>query len=378
MILNHRHHASKRAQLLRLRLPVAAVRTSTVEDSTAAALGLVVVSALYFDGRAHVLELPDSFFTPWHALLYAGLLVLVGWLAFVSRRAAARLRPGRIALVPAAYGPAVFGAAIFAVGGVSDMVWHSIFGVEFGIDALLSPPHLLLFCGGALLLSGPVRAFTPGSGPASTRGRLPPTLGVVGITGIAAFALSFLSAFISDSPTIALRQAPEGTAEHLIAEGAASAGLASFIVTSLVLVVPLIYLIRSGLAGPGSAVLVVTSVALWAAVLENFQGRAVVIAAFVAGGLIDVVLMAMQRAQISLQLQELVVAGALPLAVWSGGIVALEMVASVRWSPEMVTGSVLLSAMVCVAAVGVLGLVRKTPRQSQGPLLPAGPAGPEP
>ena len=378
MILNHRRHASKRAQMFRLCLPADTVRTSTVEDSIAATLGLVVVSALYFDGRAHVLELPDSFFTPWHALLYTGLLVLVAWLAVVSRRAATRHRPGRIAVIPAAYGPAVIGAAAFAVGGFSDMIWHNIFGVEFGINALLSPTHLLLFCGGALLLSGPVRAFSPGSDPASTLARIPPTLGVVGITGIAAFALSFLSAFISDSPTIALRQAPEGTAEHIIAEGAASAGLASYIVTSLVLAVPLIYLIRSGLAGPGSAMLVVTSVAIWAAVLENFQDPAMVAAAFVAGGLIDVILMAMRRAQISLQLQELVVAGSLPLAVWSGRIVALEMVASVRWSPEMVTGSVLISALVCVAAVGVLGLVRKTPRQSQGPLLLTGPSGPDP
>ena len=187
-----------------------------------------------------------------------------------------------------------------------------------------------------------------------------------------------MSAFISDSPTLALRQAPEGTAEHIIAEGAASAGLGSYIVTSLVLAVPLIYLIRSGLAGPGSAMLVVTSVAMWAAVLEDFQDPAMVMAAFVAGGLTDVVLMAMRRAQISLQLQELVAAGSLPLTVWPGRIVALEMVASVRWSPEMVTGSVLISAMVCVAAVGVLGLVRKTPRQRQGRLLSTGPSGPDP
>ncbi|NKR10605.1 MULTISPECIES: hypothetical protein [unclassified Paenarthrobacter] len=52
--------------------------TSTVaEDLVAAVLGLVIVTAVYFDGRAHILGLPDSFFTPWHAFLYGGLLLLL-------------------------------------------------------------------------------------------------------------------------------------------------------------------------------------------------------------------------------------------------------------------------------------------------------------
>ena len=36
--------------------------------------------------------------------------------------------------------------------------WHTILGVETGLDALLSPTHLLLFIGMAAILTTPVRA----------------------------------------------------------------------------------------------------------------------------------------------------------------------------------------------------------------------------
>src|SRR5262249_51465463 len=57
--------------------------------------------------------------------------------------------------MPAGYGLALAGGVLFFVGGGADLLWHTVFGIEFGIDALLSPPHLWLFVAGALLLSGP-------------------------------------------------------------------------------------------------------------------------------------------------------------------------------------------------------------------------------
>lgn len=50
------------------------------------------------------------------------------------------------------------GLLVFAAGGVGDGIWHTIYGVEVGIDALLSPTHLLLFAGGLLTLWTPVRS----------------------------------------------------------------------------------------------------------------------------------------------------------------------------------------------------------------------------
>lgn len=39
-------------------------RSTTPEDAAFAVLGMAVVSAVHADGRAHIVGLPDSFFTP--------------------------------------------------------------------------------------------------------------------------------------------------------------------------------------------------------------------------------------------------------------------------------------------------------------------------
>ncbi|MGY4542029.1 hypothetical protein ACVWY0_001942 [Arthrobacter sp. UYNi723] len=189
--------------------PGHAAATLVAEDLVTSGFGLLIVTAVYLDGRAHILGLPDSFFTPWHAFLYGGLLLLVGWLAVLGRRAAARLRVARLAVVPAGYGHAVAGAADFGAGGISDMVWHQLFGVEFGIDALLSPTHLASFAGGALLFSGPIRASRLGEGSSSRLMGLPAMLAVAAISAVAAFALSYLSGFLADQGTMAVSHAPK-------------------------------------------------------------------------------------------------------------------------------------------------------------------------
>lgn len=60
--------------------------------------------------------------------------------------------------MPAGYGPALVGVGLFALGGVSDLVWHTLFGIEVSVEALLSPPHLLLALGAGLMVTGPLRA----------------------------------------------------------------------------------------------------------------------------------------------------------------------------------------------------------------------------
>jgi hypothetical protein len=49
------------------------------------------------------------------------------------------------------------------------MVWHNLFGFETGVEPLLSPTHLVLATGIALIMSGPFRAAwqRPGTTPAA-------------------------------------------------------------------------------------------------------------------------------------------------------------------------------------------------------------------
>jgi len=112
----------------------------------------------YLDGWAHR-HVPalETFFTPWHAVLYSGFAACaVALLVTLARN----LRCGyswRKSL-PAGYGLSLVGAAIFLVAGALDLLWHTLFGIERSVEALLSPTHLLLATGGVLLVSGPLRA----------------------------------------------------------------------------------------------------------------------------------------------------------------------------------------------------------------------------
>ena len=124
----------------------------------------IVVLAAWFqfgaflDVWAHV-HRPEleSFFTPWHGVLYSGFGACAGVLfatALTHRRPGMGLRDA----VPAGYATALIGAGIFVVGGVLDMVWHTIFGIEADVEALLSPSHLILAVGSTLVLAGPLAA----------------------------------------------------------------------------------------------------------------------------------------------------------------------------------------------------------------------------
>ncbi|HXH27106.1 MAG TPA: hypothetical protein VNG90_04360 [Candidatus Acidoferrum sp.] len=125
----------------------------------AALLGLLLVVGAYTDGWAHHhLAHLETFFTPWHAVLY-GSFALNG--LFYAGTAFLSYRKSRIvskALLPHGYFLSLIGVVIFTVGGVTDMIWHILFGIEANIDALYSPTHLVLAGGAFLIVTGPLRA----------------------------------------------------------------------------------------------------------------------------------------------------------------------------------------------------------------------------
>jgi hypothetical protein len=118
------------------------------------ALGGLMLVGVHLDAWAHHRFALDSFFTPWHGLLYTGFALLALLLAGTAVRGGG-LRP---AALPAGYGPSLVGVGLFALGGGSDLLWHTLFGIEVSIEALLSPPHLLLALGAGLMVTGPLRA----------------------------------------------------------------------------------------------------------------------------------------------------------------------------------------------------------------------------
>jgi hypothetical protein len=118
-----------------------------------------LIAGLYLDGWAHN-NIPqlETFFTPWHGVLYSGFFVTALYLTFTYTRNRRRGYPGKYAL-PAGYELSMLGALIFLVGGVADGVGHTLFGIERGLEPLISPTHLQLALGGILIISGPARSL---------------------------------------------------------------------------------------------------------------------------------------------------------------------------------------------------------------------------
>jgi hypothetical protein len=100
------------------------------------------IAGTSWDVTSHIMEEPESFFTPSHALLYAGvgLLIVAAGTSVILLFGNNRLRRSPVA---APLKLLIVGSTISCVAGPSDFFWHELFGV----DGLLSPPHLSLITG---------------------------------------------------------------------------------------------------------------------------------------------------------------------------------------------------------------------------------------
>lgn len=114
------------------------------------------IGGLFLDGWAHI-HTPEleSFFTPWHSVFYSGYFAMLAALLIpiVQNKTSLKLKTWKDA-VPKGYETAVLGAIIFFAGGIGDMLWHEIFGVENDIEAIHSPTHLILAAGMTMMFSG--------------------------------------------------------------------------------------------------------------------------------------------------------------------------------------------------------------------------------
>ena len=100
------------------------------------------IAGTSWDVTSHIMEEPESFFTPSHTLLYAGvgLLIVAAGTSVILLFGNNRLRRSSVA---APLKLLIVGSTISCVAGPSDFFWHEFFGV----DGLLSPPHLSLITG---------------------------------------------------------------------------------------------------------------------------------------------------------------------------------------------------------------------------------------
>ena len=339
------------------------------EDLVTSALGAWLIAALFADGWAH-LNVPalESFFTPWHLALYSALAALAGWLAWMSRSS----RPVR---PPVGYGLGVVGVLVFFVGGAADLLWHQIFGVEAGVDALVSPSHLILLAGGLLILTSPVRSAWWGRGePAggSAAAHLPGLLALVLTTALAAFFLAYASVLTAADAAQRVTTIPEGQPGHDAAELPTLLGLSRYLVTTGLVVVPLLLLYRRGPVRFGGATTLVGTVAWLSAAMVDLPRAQVTAAAAVtvAAVVADLALVAVDRRRGPAARHRLIIAGAvLPAMLWPAHLAGLAAAGGLGWPVELWSGVVVLTvfAGVALALLAEPGRL-PTPRQPSTPV----------
>jgi len=322
-------------------------------DWAVAILSAMFVGGLYLDGWAHAHGWVDqSFFTPWHAVFYAGYAataaVLVGTL--LSRHARGHSwRRG----APPGYELSLLGVAVFALAGAGDMLWHILFGIEAGTQALLSPTHLGLALGMGLIVTGPLRAAWRRRGPAAGwRAQGPMVLALTSL-------LSVLTLFTLYAHPIVQ---PAAGAGHPYA-GSESMGVASILLQTGLLMGIILLALRS-LALPAGALTVMITLNAAGMGFLSIQGDyplALVAAAGAAGLLADLLRAFLDPTAGGPRAVRLFAFG-VPTVFYVCYFLALMLTEGVAWSVHAWTGAIVLAG----AAGWLLSYLVLPPRSVEG------------
>lgn len=307
--------------------------------------GLWMTVGLFLDGYFHqnLDSGSESFLTPWHGAFYAGFTASALWLAHMSRRRAPGVVDWRMSSLPPGYDGARIGLVLFALGGIGDATWHSAFGVERGIDALLSPTHLLLFAGLTLILTAPLRA-------ARATPQHPPGNWMIAGSVITATALvGFFMNFAWGLGIAAFARIPYDPVTDA-GESAVIAGVASMLVTTVVLFSAVRVLLATGHVPAGAITLLFTITALLVSVAfdEDIEGVA---AAGLAGAALDILIRSRWANRVGMP-RGFAFASA-SAVLWLAYLGLLKALEGIEWRPEIWLGAAALCSL-CAAAVATI------------------------
>ncbi|HKW93084.1 MAG TPA: hypothetical protein VJX92_14405 [Methylomirabilota bacterium] len=305
-------------------------------DWAQAVLSAMFVGGLFLDGWAHTHgHVDQSFFTPWHAVFYAGytVIALVLGVTLVRNHARGHAWPRA---VPAGYGLSLLGALVFGVGGVGDLIWHTIFGIEVGVEALLSPTHLALAVGLGLISSGPVRAaWRRRDSATGWVAQGPMVLGLTATFSVFTFFTEYAHPLVF---VAAGANRPHGGGEAI--------GVASILLQAILLSATILLALRSGPLPPGGLTLLVATNAVAMGFL-SFSGDyplALVVGAGVAGLLVEGV-RGLLRPAPARPVAWGLFASAAPAAYDLCYFLALLMTEGISWSVHLWTGSIVMAGL---------------------------------
>lgn len=314
---------------------------------------LWLLSGVFVDGYAHghIDETLETFFTPWHALLYSGFVACAAWFAWLTYRNYRLGWRGRGA-IPQGYGSGVIGVLIFAFGGVFDMIWHLIFGIEVGIEALYSPSHLFLFVGGTLIVASPLkRAWVNRTEERETSPRfmqlLPALVSLAFATSfIAFFAMNFWAfnqGYPSQEYNERLMSLGGMRLQHYMYEQGRVQGISNILITNAILIIPVVWLLKRWNPPLGSFTLLMTIPTVFMSVLEGFNNYSMIAVGIIAGLTADLIWRLLRMTPVGLRTHFFL--GLLSAIIWSLYFLIIELHGSVAWEPEFWGGAIVLATL---------------------------------
>jgi hypothetical protein len=299
------------------------------------------------DGWAHN-SLPlaqlerEGVLSPWHLLLGFGYALTAGWIALLVLR---QVRGGArgLAAVPIGYGLGLAGAVAWPIGfGLDQFVWHQVFGVERGIEALLSPTHLLLGLSEILMLTSPLRAaWSDATLPRrpSFGAFFPALLSVTFAVGVIAFFFSYEIAFVAMYP-----------AEQV------ALGIPTVLTTNLLLIGTMLLLLRRWQPPFGSLTFFFGAQATLINAITGFAAWPTIPVAL-AGGLFADVLVSRWQPTVTRPAVFRATAALTSLTLWTVYMITLLVIGQLDWSPPLWAGVTTLA----VGSSAALGLIVAPP-----------------
>lgn len=304
-------------------------------DWAVVALSSWLIIGGYSDGWAHN-HLPiDNFFTPWHAAFYSGFLA--SFIFFIGTFVRNRIRgyPAPLAM-PAGYELSLLGVIVIFFGGIGDMFWHILFGIELNIDGALSPTHILVTIGLALIVSGPLRAAwqRPNSGTHLNFVALLPMLFSVTytlstITIIAQFAHPFVVLWPA-----AIQQTPFGNQ---------ALAVVSIVLQTLILMGLALLIIRRWTLPFGALTLIFTLNMLFLSFMQDHY--IMILVAAIAGLLADILAWRLKPSATNPNALRLF-AFAVPAMLYLLYFLTLKLTTGVNWSIHLWLGSTVVAGIV--------------------------------
>lgn len=322
-------------------------RATTAFNWGMAAVSGLLATGSYIDGWAHNHFVTiETFFTPWHALLYGGFGMCALYLvaaAFYWHNAGYAWRYA----LPEGYLTGIAGAAVFVVGGMLDMLWHIVFGIEASVDALLSPTHLMLVTGAVMMYLAPLRNVVAEDRDRSSWSQNGPLIfGLLWTLCGFTFFTQYASPFASALSAVGERPGANGM---LVMQ---SLGLAGVFVQAALLMGIVLFTVRMQRVPPGAFTLLFTMNAAYMVVMRVDKLLAsplvLVVAAFCAGVVADALYARLQPS--SGRTRSLrIFAFSVPACLYAAYFTAIALTAGTYWSVHLLTG--------CVFTAGIIGLL---------------------